>query len=321
MSESSVSPPSPPSLADMLASRAGLGLPKAPPPPMGGLGGALSGLKPSGLRAKFEKKKITDYDVDEFKNHRNKSASERFRELDNFRLHTPMEEEVSFLNVTTYRMNLSSMQDILFLCGGLVGVRFSSEDLVALTGLNREMNRIWLQLDGVYGQLSSTAKKLIVTDDQVAAARQALEESSTCKDGGNPTSAVAAKMEAVSESPAGGSNSGGGGGGGSSSGTADEGERVGRFHALADLYLTSFAKLQHLMREKQSTIDPNSRTGTLAVQGTIIVFGFSAALWLVLYFTALFMIKNYELENAAPHVLPVWSYPHCIFSRQLLIPL
>ena len=128
-------------------------------------------LLPGGglLKEKQCKRRITEYDVESFLGPRRKNATDRMRELDSIRMHTPLQEEVDLLNVTPYRMNLLVTQDILYLCGGLVGVRFSSEDLMALLQLHKRMTATWNELSESFKSMSSVAKKhILVTTDSGA---------------------------------------------------------------------------------------------------------------------------------------------------------
>lgn len=136
-----------------------------PPPPVVGLnrlnlGGGMA-LKP---RAKPEK--ITDYKIEQFLHHRGKNATERLRELDKIRMYTPLPDEIQLLNVTPYRMNLLVMQDLMYLCGGLVGVRFSSEELQELLRLTKGMNSTWNDVSKAFQDMSTACKKLTLPTDE-----------------------------------------------------------------------------------------------------------------------------------------------------------
>lgn len=140
-----------------------------PTPPVLGIGRLnLSGgmaLKP---RAKPEK--ITDYKIDQFLYHRGKTGTERLRELDKIHMYTPLPNEIELLNITPYRMNLLVMQDVMYLCGGLVGVRFSSEELQELLRLTKEMNCAWNNVNKFFQDMSTVCKKLSLPTDEASSA-------------------------------------------------------------------------------------------------------------------------------------------------------
>jgi len=135
-----------------------------PPPPMLGLGklnlgGGIS-LKP---RAKPEK--ITDYKIEQFLHHRGKNSTFRLKELDKIRMYTPLPEEVELLNVTPYRMNLLVVQDVMYLCGGLVGVRFSSEELLELIRFTKGLAAAWAEISKIFQEMSTACKKLSLPNE------------------------------------------------------------------------------------------------------------------------------------------------------------
>lgn len=146
-------------------------LPVPPPPMLGlgklGLGGGFA-LKP---RAKPEK--ITDYKIDQFLHHRGKNSTERLRELDKIRMYTPLPEEVELLNVTPYRMNLLVVQDLMYLCGGLVGVRFSSEELLELIRFTKGLSSTWTEIGSIFHGMSTACKKLTLPAEDGSGAESA----------------------------------------------------------------------------------------------------------------------------------------------------
>lgn len=196
-----------------------------PSPPPSFLSGLLSPAGMNPLKERFRKEKITDYDASSFRSDRGKTPTERMREIDNFNLHTPLPEEVELLNVTPYRMNLLSTQDVLYLCGGLVGVRFSSADLMDVLTHTKSMNASWNELSSIYKSMPAVCKKMVLPSAPATGTAVACEV-------GEPES-----NEHI----------------------------VRRFHNEADRYVTLFEELQALIREKQKLIDPNTRTGALAL--------------------------------------------------------
>jgi hypothetical protein len=125
-------------------------------------------LSPEGrtpLRERFRTGKITDYTLDQFMPHNGKSPTDRFRNLDYLRMHTPHEGEVTALNVTPYRMDLHCSQEVMYLCGGLVGVRFSSEDLSSILCTTKRMAAVWGELDEMFRNMPPMCKKTSLKSD------------------------------------------------------------------------------------------------------------------------------------------------------------
>jgi hypothetical protein len=139
-----------------------------PPPPM--LAGLRLGVAGASLKEKrFKAGKITDYTLDQFMGHRGMNVMERLREIAYIHMHTPQTEEVELLNVSTYRMSLLVTQDVLYLCGGLVGVRFSSEDLVTIQKLIKKMTALWNDNSDIFKNMSAACKKYTLKEDSDAA--------------------------------------------------------------------------------------------------------------------------------------------------------
>jgi len=119
------------------------------------------------LKPRAKPEKFTDYKIEQFLHHRGKNATERLRELDKIRMYTPLPDEIQLLNVTPYRMNLLVMQDVMYLCGGLVGVRFSSEELQELLRLTKGMNSAWNDVSKAFQEMSTACKKLSLPVDEI----------------------------------------------------------------------------------------------------------------------------------------------------------
>lgn len=212
----------------MSDSNTALPTPPAFPPRLNFMGGG--GLT---LKERFKKERITDYKLDQFLHHRGKNVTERMRELDNIKLHTPTPEEVELLNVTPYRMDLLVVQEVMYLCGGLVGVRFSSSDLAMLMRLSKEMSAQWAKIGELFKHMPSKSKKLVLADTGASAI------STTSTSVGVGVTTTEANTAEVSTEEA----------------------MVREFHELADAYVVHFGELQSLIAEKQKGIDPSTKTG------------------------------------------------------------
>jgi len=90
------------------------------------------------------------------------SVSSRMRTLDDVHKHAPLEEECGELNIPNDRLDLHRMQDMLFLCGGCCGVRFSSEEMLHLGNLRAELQPAWDALDGQFQSMDSSLKKKVL---------------------------------------------------------------------------------------------------------------------------------------------------------------
>lgn len=87
-----------------------------------------------------------------------KNLTERMRALDDLRMRTPTEEECSDLNIPNDRLNFHSVQNILLLCGGCVGIRFTSEELQQLVSLSGACETHYLKIDLSFKALHQAAR-------------------------------------------------------------------------------------------------------------------------------------------------------------------
>lgn len=128
-------------------------------------------FSPLDLRATTLKKKtpISSFISLNFKSfqdqHQSLSCRDRMRELGKYHFHIPHpEEECEFLNVPDKRINLHSFKDVMFLCGGLVGVRFESEEIRALHRIANELERFWIALEHLFEAMHQTQQKMSIAD-------------------------------------------------------------------------------------------------------------------------------------------------------------
>lgn len=89
---------------------------------------------------------------------RKKNMTERMRAVDDVRMRTPTEIECSNLNIPNDRLNLHSVQSLLLLCGGCVGIRFTSEELQQLVSLSRACETLYTQVDCLFKSLPQSSK-------------------------------------------------------------------------------------------------------------------------------------------------------------------
>lgn len=120
----------------------------------------IGGDRPMGLKKAVQKKRIIEYNIDEYLNKFNLNAAERMRQLDLFRLHAPVPEECTLLNIPDDRLNLSKLSDILLLCGGNQGVRFSTTNLMDTKKHIGENDAAWAKVSAAYEVLTTAERKL-----------------------------------------------------------------------------------------------------------------------------------------------------------------
>ena len=136
-----------------------------PLPPLG----LISNIKPVILKKKgFQQKLFIQYNIDDYISYTAACATERLRQLDYFYMHSPQEQECSILNIPNDRINLHSKKSLLFLCGGGVGVRFSSDDLKFLEVISNQLSGLWRNLESFYKiQLDSSMKKFVLSETDI----------------------------------------------------------------------------------------------------------------------------------------------------------
>ena len=71
------------------------------------------------------------------------NALDRMRVLDGLRKPNPLPEECDLLHISDKRLDIHVLKEILFLCGGNAGGRFSGNEFQLLSTLSKALPRIW----------------------------------------------------------------------------------------------------------------------------------------------------------------------------------
>ena len=88
-----------------------------------------------------------------------KSPTVIMRNIDSYRMYNPLEIEREKYNLPEGRMNLSTMQHIMYLCGAYVGLRFTSDEMACMADAARDIDRTFNSVNTRFGNLSAAAKK------------------------------------------------------------------------------------------------------------------------------------------------------------------
>ena len=116
------------------------------------------------LKKSKEKSAFCDYNLALYSGNQSVSLNERMRIIDQFHFHSPTEEECKLLHIPDDRINLLLVKDLLYLCGGGVGVRFTGEELMALKAISSNMSQLWTSIDQQYNALNISQKKVVISD-------------------------------------------------------------------------------------------------------------------------------------------------------------
>jgi len=135
--------------------------PASPLSPLSSIGGNITLKKATQIVA------FCDRDIDAIiKEGRNCACRDRMRQLDILHLHRPhLEIECKGLNLPNHRINIHSLKEIMNLCGGLVGARFSSDEIRNLSELVHQLEHLWFSLELIYKEMTTEEHKLVSIGD------------------------------------------------------------------------------------------------------------------------------------------------------------
>ncbi len=93
------------------------------------LGLLLNGGKSFALKSVNKKVKLADINIEISNDKWKKTPTVRMKEIDDYHMYKPLAEEVDLFKIpnSSERLDLHLLSDILILCGGFCGARFSSE--------------------------------------------------------------------------------------------------------------------------------------------------------------------------------------------------
>jgi hypothetical protein len=126
----------------------------------------FSPLNSVALKKSTQSIAFSDYDIEEILSRSHKlSCRERMRQLDNFHLHKPHHElECKALNLPNHRINLHSLKEAMNLCGGLVGARFSSEEIRELSSSVQKLEHLWFSIDLLYKEMNADEHRSVIPE-------------------------------------------------------------------------------------------------------------------------------------------------------------
>jgi hypothetical protein len=157
------------------------------------------------------------------------SASDRMRQLDDIRKHAPLETECTDLNIPNDRLDLHRKQDILFLCGGCCGVRFTSDEMSLIDHLRSLLDPLWDAVNRQFQGMDSAERKRVLS--------------------GGPYTREMLAAEGAALAP-------------EDAGSDSDGAIA--YHIIADDYVRAMHRLQTLIKAKQSTIQRGEGSQQLA---------------------------------------------------------
>ena len=128
-----------------------------PPPPVSSL---LLNRGPNPFLLKKPIIKVEFSDIILPTNFIGKSATVIMRNLDTYRMYTPLESEQSKYNLPNERMVLNNRLSLMYLCGGFAGMRFTSEDMLYMSTISTTLTDNYNLVDNYFQNMSSTSKKI-----------------------------------------------------------------------------------------------------------------------------------------------------------------
>lgn len=120
---------------------------------------AFSALKKTAVKKPFVDQSFDDSYLEE---QWRLSCQQRIRNVDEIRKHAPLPAECQDLNIPDDRLSLLSVKDILFLCGGCVGVTFSTEEFSQINSMIARLKPLADFTDSLFQKMSASSKKRVL---------------------------------------------------------------------------------------------------------------------------------------------------------------
>ncbi len=212
----------------------------------GGLRG-LGGLKSRPKPMKFVEKKLDEDTIDlQWRT----GALERMRALDTYRKPTPLSEECDLLRISDKRLDMHVLKEVLCLCGGNAGGRFSDQEFAECLSFSKTLPIIWNTASAVFETLDKNERKVVLSrsyklslEEQAARYSELVAPVPAAEAELTPPLAAEAKAEAEVGPAV----------------EADEPEEVQhaalvRYHRLADAYTRCVRQCQDMARRKQAEL-------------------------------------------------------------------
>jgi hypothetical protein len=115
-------------------------------------------LHQKGLRTSQKNTEFIDDSFDQFDSTWSKHVTERMRALDDTRMRTPTQSECQQLNIPGDRLNIHNTSSILLLCGGCVGVRFTTDEIQKLVSITTSCETLYKTIENAYKALPQSFK-------------------------------------------------------------------------------------------------------------------------------------------------------------------
>lgn len=111
------------------------------------------------LKSQQKSERFSLIDIDGLIGLSMKSVAQRMRSLDAIIMYTPTDGECANLNIANRRYCIYKISDVLEICGGTKGIRFSSDDMRLLMVLLPSIQSQRENLERIYEELKATDTK------------------------------------------------------------------------------------------------------------------------------------------------------------------
>lgn len=128
-----------------------------PPPPVSSL---LLNRGPNAFILKKPVEKVEFTSVDLPHDFIGKSPTVVMRNLDLYRVYTPLDSEQTKYNLPNERMILNNRLSLMYLCGGFAGMRFSSNDMSLLSEISEKLTTNYNLVENYFQRMTSASKKI-----------------------------------------------------------------------------------------------------------------------------------------------------------------